>query len=136
MILISFNYIFIYQADDVKGMQTDERDHIDHNIKQLLSSTTNGRGSFMDPMKYRIIVIDGGAKRSISQAYVKYLYNHLISLHCTVIYLEIPLSNFKVTTKDDYDIMGVVFFICSRILIFSREGALEVQQEVCPSFCL
>ena len=66
MILISFNYIFIYQADDVKGMQTDERDHIDHNIKQLLSSTTNGRGSFMDPMKYRIIVIDGGAKRSIS----------------------------------------------------------------------
>ena len=50
----------------MKGMQTDERDHIDHNIKQLLSSTTNGRGSFMDPMKYRIIVIDGRAKRSIS----------------------------------------------------------------------
>ena len=54
-----------------------------------------------------------------------------------MIYLEIPLSNFKVTTKDDYDIMGVVFFICSRILIFScEEGALEVQQEVYPSFCL
>ena len=50
----------------MKGMQTDERDHIDHNIKQLLSSSTNGRGAFMDPMKYRIIVIDGGAKRSIS----------------------------------------------------------------------
>ena len=39
------------------------------------------------------------------------MYNHLISLHCTVIYLEIPLSNFKVTTKDDYDIVGVVFFL-------------------------
>ena len=60
-------------------------------------------------MEYRIIVIDGGAKEASHKLMLNLCIISLISLHCTVNYLEFPLSNFKVTSMNNYGIEDVLF---------------------------